>query len=68
MDEDSLEIFVVNKTKVSTRLKESMLYTNYRLHQLEDWGMDLEIEAEGLCSIRCKTIYDWMNQWDEFLK
>lgn len=66
--EDSLELFVVNPTKVVARLKESMFYIDYRLRKLEDWSMDLEIEAKGLCSMKCKKNYDNMNQWDEILK
>lgn len=37
---------MVNPTKVDARLKESMFYINYRLYQLEDWSIDLEIEDE----------------------
>ena len=45
-----------------------MFYSDYMLHQLEDWGIDLEIEAEGLCSVKWKEILDHMEKWDELFK
>ena len=49
---DALEFFVTSPTKFSSRLRESMSHISYRMHLLVDLSMDLEIEAEGLCSMK----------------
>lgn len=55
-----LESIVGNPIIYATRLKESMVYIYYRLHQSVDWSLDYEVEAEGLCSLKWKEMHDKM--------
>lgn len=57
---DEIGIFVVNPTKVASRLHESMFHLDYKMHPLVDMSMDLEVRVEGLCSMRCMEINDRM--------
>ena len=63
-----LNNFVVNLTRSIARFKDSMVYINYRLHQLVDWSLDFEVGAKVLCSLQWKEVHDRMHQWDQFFK
>lgn len=65
MIDDAIKVDVVNPTKSDARLRESLFYLDYKMHRIVDMSMDLEIKAEGLCSMKCKEINDWMKQWDD---
>ena len=64
---DAIGVFVVNPTKVAARLHESMFHLDYKMHQLTDMSMDLEVKVEGLCSMKCTKTNDRMKQWDDLL-
>ena len=53
-----LEIFLVDPTKVTTRLREFRLYMKYRSDQYLDWSTNLEVHVEGLCTLKVKEIHD----------
>ena len=67
MANDVLELFMINPTKMDTRLRESMFHIDYKMHQSIYLRMDLEIEVKGLCWMKCTEIHDYMKLWDELL-
>ena len=44
-----------------------MFQIDYRMNQLVDVIIDLEIEAKGLCLMKCTKIYDRMKQWGDLI-
>jgi hypothetical protein len=44
-----------------------MFQIDYQMHQSTKLSMDLEVEVEGLCMMKCSKIYNHMKQWDELL-
>lgn len=60
-------VFIINPTKFFARIVESMFHIDYQMHQSTDLSMDLEIEVESLCMMKCIEIYNHMKQWDEIL-
>lgn len=66
---DAFELFMIDPTRVVFRPRETMFHIYNRMHQSFDVIMDLEIEAKGLCSMKCTEIYNQIKQWyDLFLK
>ena len=53
--------------KATSKHKEYMFHIDYRMHQLEEWIIDLELESKGLCSMKSIEIYNQMKQWDQFI-
>lgn len=60
MDDDALELFMINPTKFISIRRDSMFHIDYKMHLSVDLSMDLEIEVEGPCSMKCIEIYDRM--------
>ena len=55
-----LNNFVVYPTRATAILGESIVYINYRLHQLVDWSLNFEVETKGLFSLKWKEVHDRM--------
>ena len=67
MVDDSIGVFVVNPTRVASKLHDSMFHLDYKLDQSIDVSVYLEVKAEGLCLIKCTKINNQMKQWDDVL-
>lgn len=68
MIDDMLEKKIVDPTKVVERIQESMAHMKYRLDQSRDWRLNLELEAEGLCSLKVKEINDKTKRWRQYIR
>lgn len=64
---DAFEKFIINTTRATSRIIESMFYINYIMHQTTDVSRDLEGKAKGLCSMKCVEIYDYVKLWDDLV-
>ena len=49
MVDDAIVVCIINPTKVTSRIQESMFHLDYKMHQSIDMSMDLEVEVEVLC-------------------
>ena len=47
MANDALEVFMINPTRIVSRLRESMFQVDYKMHKLIDLSMDLENKSQG---------------------
>ena len=60
MVDDSIGVFLVNPTRVATKLHDSMFHLDYKMNQSIDVSVNLEVEAKGLCLIKCTEINNGM--------
>ena len=67
MENDALEVSMINTTRISSKLMESMFHIDDKMHQSIHLSMDVEIKADVFCLMKCTEIYNNMKRWDDLL-